>query len=163
MTTTSERFLLAAAISPAILAFGYAWPVRAVLSQVEVASAFGLAASGLLFAIGVSMIVDWRRKRRATEPDHLMWTQHHAGWVNCEIVEEGGVARMVPIAAGALSTGFTDIDPLDELERHLTDALAVLLREPHLRIDASTVRMLTKFKDRRPVVRDEKGRWRSVQ
>jgi hypothetical protein len=40
--------------------------------------------------------------------------------------------------------GLTDIDPLDELERHLTGALAVLLREPSLKIDASMLRMLAK-------------------
>jgi hypothetical protein len=53
--------------------------------------------------------------------------------------------------------------PLDELQRHLTAALAVLLREPALTIDASTIRMLAKHKERRPVKRDEKGRWRNVQ
>ncbi|EIG62912.1 hypothetical protein [Bradyrhizobium sp. WSM1253] len=64
--------------------------------------------------------------------------------------------------AAAKKHGVT-LMPAIELQRHLTAALAVLLREPALTIDASTMRMLAKHKERRPVKRDEKGRWRRVQ
>jgi hypothetical protein len=53
------------------------------------------------------LLARWRRKRSTVSHFHVAAT-----------------------AAGALSMGFTDIDPLDELERHLTGDLAVLLREP---------------------------------
>jgi hypothetical protein len=154
--TISERLVLSAvtlvAFATAAFVTARTWPIRRLLGPAEALPAIGLLLAAALLALGVSLIVDWRRKRRAVE-----------SWKWETVADEQW--RWEPIASGALSTGleFDPIDPLDELERHLTDALAVLLREPHLKIHPSTVRMLNKFKERRPVVRDEKGRWRSVQ
>ncbi|CUT13565.1 hypothetical protein BF49_4645 [Bradyrhizobium sp.] len=53
--------------------------------------------------------------------------------------------------------------PDTELQRHLTSALAVLLREPSLTIDTRTPRMVAQHKEKRRVVRDDKSRWRRVQ
>jgi hypothetical protein len=48
------------------------------------------------------------------------------------------------------------------VNRHLSDALAVLLREPSLTIDAGTLAMLAKHKAKAPSVRGPDGRWRKA-
>jgi hypothetical protein len=61
-----HRFVLAVlATVPAMIAAADAWPVRAVQTHVEIASAFGLAASGVMLAIGVYNVAAWSLKRSA--------------------------------------------------------------------------------------------------
>lgn len=62
----------------------------------------------------------------------------------------------------AFLSQLSTVSSKDDLRRHLTDALAVLLREPSLTIDAATLKMLARRKAKTPVVRDEKGRWRKA-
>lgn len=185
-TTNHNRFLIAAmAIAPAIIVLGYAWPVHAVMTQVEIASAFGLAASGLLFAIGAYNIAEWRRKRRdwlafiracdekimrmmrVCDPGPLPTTLEEAldnGWTPVEgtglvIYPDGrSEPRLPPGWSVEQIPG-----PATVLQRHLTDALAVLQREPSLTIDAGTLRMLAKHKAKAAPVRGEGGRWVKVQ
>ncbi len=145
--TVPERLaiLVCALASFAVAAFVTArvYPVRHLLTRTEAQSAIGLLLSAALLTLGVSLIVDWRRKRRAKwKPKYF--TQKHLG-----------------VAWDPLF--YDKHEPATELSRHLTAALAVLLREPSLTIDAGTMRMLAKHKERRPVKRDEKGRWRRVQ
>lgn len=180
MTTTTihHRFLLAImAIAPAIVAAAYAWPVRAVLTQVEIASAFGLAASGLLLAVGVSLIVDWRRKRRnwlewvraydaevarISDPGPPPTTLEEAlatGWIPVEgsghVIYTDGSSEPRPLPGWS----YSEIPgPATELQRHLTDALSVMLRHPELTVDAGTLRMLSR---KPPVQRGKDGRFKS--
>ncbi|WP_375312841.1 hypothetical protein WHZ77_06055 [Bradyrhizobium sp. A5] len=63
------------------------------------------------------------------------------------------LSEAVSKVSASIAAGFSHMldnlpsdDPKDELQRHLSDALAVLLREPSLTIDAGTLSMLTKHK-----------------
>lgn len=153
MTTThtiSERLamLATALVSLAVAAFVTAriYPVRHVLTTTEARSSIGLLLAAALLMVGVVLIVDWRRKRRADREHDRMFDEEIDSFVDPD-----------------QNDGFEMMDALADLNHHLTGALAVLLREPSLTIDALTLRMLARHKARTPVVRDEKGRWRKVQ
>jgi hypothetical protein len=62
----SLTLLTATLLVLAVLVFEYVrvMPVRRVLTAVETAAAVGLFSSTVLFALGIGMIVDWRRDRR---------------------------------------------------------------------------------------------------
>ncbi|WP_368507826.1 hypothetical protein [Bradyrhizobium lupini] len=208
--TIPERLvmLVCALLSLAVAVFVTArvFPVRHLLTRTEAQSAIGLLLSAALLTLGVTLIVDWRRKRRARAPFELFAslisdaravsldelseadilrissTKSSSDYHVDDINEDGSLkprALMYPDSnlkqpVRAYADTFSAVpvikkmmqgraDPQAELQRHLTAALAVLLREPALTIDASTMRMLAKHKERRAVVRDEKGRWRRVQ
>lgn len=170
--TWPERMVLAATLLVAFCAAAFAlmhiWQIHDVMLEVwplriqgwiyhpnEIRPQVALLAAALLLAIGVSLIVDWRRKRRESRP----WKFERIGGDALD------PEMMAAIRAGALpGWRYEEIpEPATELQRHLSDALAVLLREPSLTIDAGTLRMLAKHKAKRALARDEKGRWRSVQ
>lgn len=202
--TITERIamLAAALVSLAVAAFVTArvLPIYRFLNHAEAVSAIGLLTSAGLLSLGVVLIVDWRRKRRAcrSEPDLGIDPQRLAAQIKAEIdssharteddfrnapIDEHGyidfgalkpkaakhpvdiadfVADDQPIdtVAVRLTGDMLYPDPTAELQRHLTDALAVMLRHPQLVADAGTLKLLA----RRPKpVRDEKGRWRRVQ
>lgn len=115
--------------------------VNSLVDGRQLAGGISLIVAAMLFDFGVGQILDWRRKRRGKVLP--------SGWK----VEAEYQSLQEAIDAGW-------IDPGDELQRHLTDALSVILRHPQLTVDAGTLRLLS----RRPKpVRDEKGRWRRVQ
>ncbi|OSJ32544.1 hypothetical protein BSZ19_18505 [Bradyrhizobium japonicum] len=165
--TIPERLAMSAA---ALLSFAVAMfvmarvvPVRHLLTRTEAQSAIGQLLSAALLTLGVTLIVDWRRKRRDIKI--IMTCDGPIGVRG--LAEDGSVYNMSdmslvrpPLPSMVIQP---TVQPRAEFQRHLTAALAVLLREPTLTIDASTLRMLAKHKERRPVKRDEKGRWRSVQ
>ncbi|MEH2536467.1 MULTISPECIES: hypothetical protein [unclassified Bradyrhizobium] len=49
-------------------------------------------------------------------------------------------------------------DPEADLQRHLTDALAVMLRHPEITVDAGTLKLLSR---RPPTTRGPDGRFKS--
>lgn len=244
MTTTHtvpERLVMMAAalVSLAVAAVVTARvvPVYRLLNHAEAVSAVGLLASAGLLSLGVVLIVDWRRKRRARKPRYFTgmhlgtawesalggpttveWSQRECGtvdlfpepewkkvsfaealaadppqWARSEddfrnapiddhgYIDFGALRPFKPMSLDGLPTveegqagvdrAYHEfkfgswrqkhkVDPTSELQRHLTDALAVMLRHPQLVVDAGTLKLLA----RRPKpIRDEKGRWRRVQ
>jgi hypothetical protein len=159
----------------------------------EIRPQLAMLSAALLFLSGVLLIVDWRRKRREprpwtlNRPDPLFYDKYavQGGYTApaggkrpplpttgsavkqpaLEAYERGmdSLSSAIKSAFSGVSIDFVDEDPHTELQRHLTDALAVLLREPSLTIDAGTLRMLAKHKAKAAKVRDDKGRWRRVQ
>lgn len=89
----------------------------------QIGAGISLTFAAMLFDFGVDQVLDWRRKRRARVLP--------LGWK----VETEYSSLQDAIAAGW-------IDPTDELQRHLTDALAVMLTHPQLTVDAGTLKLL---------------------
>jgi hypothetical protein len=66
--TIPEGFAILAAAFLSIVVFVFVYirlaPIRSILTATETAAAGGLLLSAVLFAMGVSLIVDWRRRQR---------------------------------------------------------------------------------------------------
>ncbi|WP_256805793.1 hypothetical protein [Bradyrhizobium sp. Bra64] len=168
--TISERVAMFAAALVSIAVAGFVTatilPIRRVLTQSDAVASIGLLLAAALLSLGVALIVDGRRRRRAygglgwtlafNENGDGTWTpiDESNNQIECEVVRNvDGSSSLRPIMDRVAY-----IDPLSELQRHLTDALSVMLRHPELTVDAATLRLLGR---KPPRTRGKDGRFKS--
>ena len=99
-----------------------------------------------------------RRQRRVRIP----WTASGIVGKDGDVTTDGRKLYSKAHGAWDLIADLRGDNPDAELQRHLTDALAVLLREPSLTIDAGTLAMLARHKAKAVRVRGADGRWRKA-
>lgn len=112
----------------------------------QISAGIALVIAALLFDFGLGQILDWRRKRRAEMSDDEVKRvvfNHYGSEERALAVFDSIVSRPV-------------VEPVTNLQRHLADALGVMLRHPELTIDAGTLRLLAR---KPPKVRGKDGRW----
>ena len=177
--TAVERIAVVAAalIVAAVMAFGmiHVAPNRHLFPANETYATLGLYWAAILLFAGVWLVARGRQKMRAAMPwrHEVMEYPEIAPDLTDEEVKElivdhyGNVEIALAkfnevVGYGGRGPAFEEVydHPATELQRHLTAALAVMLRHPNLTVDAGTMRLLSRGP--KPV-RDEKGRWRRVQ